>query len=368
MKIISRNDKDGSFQLQAESLTDLYILDNIIEIGDKVFARTRRRVKKEGSEKRTGDKGERISLFLGIQVSDHGFSEILEQPRLRIKGVIIHTPSELASLGSFHTLVIEVGIPLTIQKEEWTSYHFELLEEAKTALSRPKIGIIAVEREIASFAILNNFKIQKFGPGYIRARTPRKMVQGTKKAQDSMEGGFFQAIFDQIKKMHSENVEKIIIGGPGFTKDRLIHFVNEKKVFPVEIIPENVSSGTSSGIGEIIKRGTVEKIAQDYRFLKEANLIDEFVSRVGQDTNTVTYGMDYIEEIAPTHAIETVLILDSYLREPDVTKRKAIRGMLKQIEAGKGKVIVINQKSENGKRLKAFGGVIALLRYPIALQ
>ena len=75
MKILSRNDKEATIRLQAESLTDLYILDNIIEIGDKAFAYTSRRIRKEGAEKRSGDKGERIPLFLGVLVNDHGFSE-----------------------------------------------------------------------------------------------------------------------------------------------------------------------------------------------------------------------------------------------------------------------------------------------------
>ncbi|MFX1250963.1 MAG: mRNA surveillance protein pelota [Promethearchaeota archaeon] len=367
MKILSRNDKEATIRLQAESLTDLYILDNIIEIGDKAFAYTSRRIRKEGAEKRSGDKGERIPLFLGVLVNDHGFSESVAQSQLRIKGTIIHDPTELTALGSSHTLKIEVGTPLTIQKEEWTSYHFELLEEANIAIKRPKIGIIAIERDMASFAILNNFEIQKFGPGHIRARTSRKISHGTQKKQVSTSENFFQTILDQIKKMREENIEKIIVGGPGFTKDKLIHFVNEKSALSVEMIPENASSGTSNGITEIIKRGAVEKIAQDYRVLKESKLIDEFVTRVAQEKNTATYGIDYIKETASMHAIECVLILDSYLREPDITKRNEIRSILKDIEAGNGKIIVIDQKTENGKRIRAFGGIIGLLRYPVAI-
>src|SRR5271157_5046809 len=123
MKILKFDEKKGEMTLQIETLNDLWVLYNVIFPGDKVEARTVRRV-----VVREGEKGDRKPMKLGIKVEDVSFYEFAN--RLRIKGQIFAGPADLISIGRYHTLNIEPGQSIKVIKEIWYDHLVQRIKKS----------------------------------------------------------------------------------------------------------------------------------------------------------------------------------------------------------------------------------------------
>ena len=95
MKIDKKDLKHNILLITPENLTDLYIVSQIINEKDQVYAFTTRRVRTPGKESREGDKGERIKVYLGIKVLEVEYQDSAVDQRLRIKGKIISGPEDV---------------------------------------------------------------------------------------------------------------------------------------------------------------------------------------------------------------------------------------------------------------------------------
>jgi len=363
VQILHKDLRKSILKLKPLTATDLYVLSNVLEVGDHITGRTVRRVHRRGHESRSGDKGERIPVFLTIDAQEIGFHESTTQPRLRIRGRILEGPEDLVSVGSWHTFNIETGSILTIKKKDWTSYHFQLLDEAQQASQRKKIGLLVINTGQATMAIVDNFKVRTAFQE--RFKIPRK-TSSTKTRKHNI-GQFFRSIADILNRLISvEGIEHLVIGGPGFTKDHLVDFLAEGNILPdVSIQVETTSSALPAGIGELISRGTIDKLAAEYNIIQERKILDEFLSRLGKGLETITYGLDSVCQAAQMGAIDTLLVLDTLLRSQDDNKKQLIQTTLKQTEYSRGRLHVVAANSENGKQLDGLGGMLALLRFPI---
>ena len=159
MKIDKKDLKHNILLITPENLTDLYIVSQIINEKDQVYAFSTRRVRTPGKESREGDKGERIKVYLGIKVLEVEYQDSAVDQRLRIKGKIISGPEDVVSLNSTHTINISPGQSFSLQKEIWLDYQFSILKKSEES-NRPIIGVIAIEPGVFTIAMINNFKIQ----------------------------------------------------------------------------------------------------------------------------------------------------------------------------------------------------------------
>lgn len=362
MRIVSENIRQGSKQLIPESITDLFLLHNLIDSGDLVTARTDRRVRKSGVSGREGDKGERVKMTLTIAVEEVNFQDSEVDHRLRIRGRIQEGPSELVSLGSMHTINIEKGETLTIVKPEWSKYHYKILEEGKRAVDRPAIGLIAMERGIATIGMIDNFKMEVVAKE--STELPGKIAKT--KQRDSAEKNFYNRILSIIRNQLNGRVEVLVIGGPSHTKDYFHKYLlenwpnNEKKIFI-----ENISTGTVAGLHELINREIIDRLATEYNIIRETKYIEEFESRIAIDPSRIGYGLDQIVQLLEQGAIEVLLISDMLVRSRDVTIKPIINHIMDLIDQTRVNFLIIDHKSENGKKIETFGKAIALLRYAI---
>ncbi|MHA2034342.1 MAG: mRNA surveillance protein pelota, partial [Candidatus Thorarchaeota archaeon] len=103
MKVIKRVPKEGRITLKIETLDDLWHLYNIVAAGDRVIARTVRRVR-IGSEDDRKQESVRKPMTLVLEVEDISFHTFSN--RVRIKGRILEGPSDLVNIGSHHTFNI----------------------------------------------------------------------------------------------------------------------------------------------------------------------------------------------------------------------------------------------------------------------
>ncbi|MBR1974118.1 MAG: HAD hydrolase family protein, partial [Candidatus Methanomethylophilaceae archaeon] len=67
-----------------------------------------------------------------------------------------------------------------------------------------------------------------------------------------------------------------------------------------------------------------------------------------------------VKDAADAGAVETLLILDSKLREEDLDT------IVRTVEVQKGNVIIVSAQHDGGKQLASLGGLGAILRYRLA--
>ena len=360
MKILQENYKKNLKKLQPENFTDLYFLSKIIEPGDVLTASTHRRVRKKGTRGREGDKGEKVALTLTIKVNDVTFQESIVDKRLRIKGTIVEGPEEYVSLGSFHTINITIGKPVTIIKSKWLSYHISILEESQKHIAQNRICLIAIEKGVATVAVLEHIKLHIISK--ITKNIPGKIA--TQEARNKGLTEFFKEIVEVLKHQVPSDIEIIVIGGPGKIKIDFLEFLkNSAQFLNKKIYVEDVASGTSAGIEELSKRGIISKIANEFAFVKIQAIIDRFVKMLATEPTKVGYGINNLLEMAKLGAIEVILINDDLIRTNDKEIKEKIEQLFVLLKKTRVDYFLVDHDTDQGKQIQMFGGLIAILRY-----
>jgi len=363
MRILKTDLKNNRIVLRPETPTDIYVLSNLITVGDRLIAKTSRRIRRIGSEGRTGDDSQRVTMVIGIEVEDHSFQDSSVSNRLRVKGKIFQGPEQYVSIGSYHTLNLELSRVVTIVKTEWSKYYLQLLKEAEEASKKPKICLIAIDKTEVCIGLLDNFNITVIAQE--KSGISRK---GTK---EKIRFKQTQSYFDQIATIISRSIlpetKNIVLGGPGFIKEQLATFIRGKFVKDNlnVIVAGSLSGGNRVGLSELLQVEAIDKLANDFRVLEEQHLIEEFFERINQGTSNVSYGLRNLQEVAKTGAIERILLLDSLLRGVEGINFSEVQQLLQEVERTRGKVSIVSAQSENAQKLKTFGGIVALLRYAL---
>lgn len=360
MKIDKKDLKHNILGITPENLTDLYILSQIINEKDQLYSFTTRRVRTPGKESREGDKGERIKVYLGIQVLEVEFQDTDVDQRLRVKGKIISGPDDVVSFNSTHTINIAIGQNFSLQKENWLDYHFEILKKSAEA-NRPIIGLVAIEPGLFTIASINNFKIQI----YIQERNQIPSKQSNSKIRSANDSNFFKKILNLTKIYFSDDsIRNIVIAGPGSYKTKFLSYLHEEwRNHNKIILVEDLSSAYE--INELITRQNLQKLAGQYQILEESAIITEFEKRLGQNFEKICYGLNQCLQSAEQGALENILFLDTLLRSENETEKYSMIQLMEQIDKTKVKFLIVDSKTENGKIVKNFGGLIGLLRYSI---
>lgn len=335
---------EGEIALTPETLDDLWHLKYIIEKGDLVFSVTKR--KAEGStDKLRPEKVEKKTVRLGIRVEDVEFHKFSN--RLRVHGVIEHG----MDMGSYHTLNIEDGVNLSINKI-WKKDQIERVNEAEAAAKRPKVVIVAIEEGDADIGLVRHYGIEIYS----------HITQSSGKGEGTLREVFFKTILDQLKHAASES-ESIVVAGPGFTKeDFMKYFRTHEKEMAETVLTEDTSSIGMSGFQEVLRRGAVDRIMEESRIARESSLMESLLKEVALD-GKAAYGLDEVKKALDYGAIETLLVADEMLR---LEREKGnIDSLLIAVEHAQGKVVVFSTEFEPGQKLQALGGIAALLRYKI---
>lgn len=363
MRVLKIDMKNKKVVLRPENPTDLYVLSNVISIGDHIIAKTSRRVRRSGSEGRSGDESQRITIVIGVEVEDYAFQDSSVSNRLRVKGKIFQGPEQHVSIGSYHTLNLELTRAITIIKPEWSKYYLQLLKEAEEASKKPKICLIAADKAEVCVGLLDNFKISVIA--HEKSHISRKLTK--EKVRSKQTQSFFEQIAMIISRQVLPETKNIVLGGPGFIKEQLANFLKSKfsKENIIVIVAGSLSGGNRIGLSELLQMDAVDKLAADFQFFEENSLIDEFFKRINQGTTDVVYGFGEIKKIASTGAIETLILLDSLLRGGDGMNPDEVQQLLREVEKTRGKISIVSSQSENANRMKTFGGIIGLLRYAL---
>ncbi|ASJ03204.1 mRNA surveillance protein Pelota [Thermococcus profundus] len=356
MQIIHQDLKEGKVKVKAETLDDLWHLYHIIDPGDTVYAKTLRKQAQRADSLRA-EKVEVIPVFLGVKAEKINFHKFANQ--VRVTGPIVYASREDVPLGKYHTIAIEQGTVVTIQKPRWKEHHIERLKEAVEASKRARVMIVVIDDGEADMALVREYGVEILNS--IRHNLGGKQYRTDRESEEMK---FFHDVARTIEDvMKRENVEKAIVAGPGFVKEDFYKFLRDKyPELAKKVVIEDTSVTGRTGIYEVIKRGIVDRVYHENRVAKEIQLVEKVLENIARNNGLVAYGLNEVEEAINYGAVETLLVLDELLKGED---REKIEGLMDAARYSRGEVIVVSSEHEGGEKLKALGGLAALLRFRV---
>ncbi|TFG16670.1 MAG: mRNA surveillance protein pelota [Promethearchaeota archaeon] len=357
MKIMEFDKKKQEMVLKTESLNDLWALYNVIGSGDKVSAQTHRRV-----VLREGSKGERKPMQLTINVESLSFHEFSN--RLRIKGTILEGPDEYVSFGSYHTLNIKIGKIVSIIKEQWLKSEIKRIKQLSIFESNFLILMIAIETGLATIVLVSNYS-------NYRIATIKKTIPGKRYEQRHRNKAyeeFFSAIIKIIEEnVKSNNIDLIVICGPGSTREHLLKAIQDTviniKLPPVENI--HASSGTESAILETLKSDKLSKLKNKVKIIQEVAKIEEIFRLFSTDPDLIAIGFDEVTKAAELGAIKELFCSDTLIRGVSKDNKMRIENLLNLVEKSRAIINILSSEHLTGQQIIDLGELVAILRYKI---
>ena len=343
MRLLGQNPAGGSMKVQIETEDDIWHLFNVIETDDILTASTMRRDEKAGDKLRA-ERADKKRMTLSVRAEKIEFSD--SDLRLRVLGTITDGPQDI---GQHHTLIFEVGETLTVTKEKWRETQVERLRKAVFESRRPMIAFVSLDQDEASVAVLRQFGLKEMA-------SIRSMRSGKQYQEKESASGYHDEIISKLMPLAEEGMPLVILG-PGFEKELLAESGKRKApgIFSKAHIHHTGQSGMA-GINELMKKGMGADILRESRVAAEMESVEKLMEEIGRE-GLATYGPKHVEEMSAAGAVETLLILDSLIREKDHD------GIVRDVESQKGNVIVVSERHDAGRQLAALGGIAAILRY-----
>lgn len=333
-------------KVRIDNPDDLWHLKNLISPGDVVSSVTYRREEEQRDTIRAS-RGEKKRMRLDIEVEKVEFHEFTD--RLRVLGIIVDGPQDL---GSYHTLNLTEEDNITIIKEGWREHHLRRLRDAVEQSEKPLVTLLAMEEDEATLAVLRQYGVKEMAR--IDSHRGGKMYDGERMTRED----FFKAVVEKLELTLTEGSQLIILG-PGFTKEDMYRYLKKHHPGMVEHVQVvNSGNGGMNGIHEVLKSGREGGMLQEQRVSYESNKVEELLVRIKKD-EPVSYGLENVNKTVEMGAAETLLILDTRVRDQEGER------LMERVEQLGGKVIIISSSHEGGDKLEALGGYGALLRYKV---
>ena len=343
-----------------EDADDLLTLRRIIENGDYVFADTTRVIKKVKEFARP-DKGERIKVRVSVRVESISLDDIVD--RLRITGIITNTDNELVPRGIHHSLTVQVGDTITIDKNrKWNDIETNILKRSGNSTNFILVAIDAQEAAVAKISgthlkIIPNIYSGQSGKRYQHAAKNNPNIEI-----------FFDDIAKTIQSIFSaaeeENNSTIIIFGPGETKRRFYNLLVEKHKLEkgkVSLI-DGVDVAGEDGIFVFLRSPAIKEAMSSSKLATVSSILDDIMRLVHKGEAKYAMGMQEVSNAASIKAIEYLVFSDSIFKttdENDVVK------LLNLLESQGAKSFAVDSSTDIGWRVSSLGGIVALLRYSI---
>ncbi len=324
------NPENKTFEVIPQDYEDLWRLSLLVERGDLVCCQTRR-VLKMAEEK------VRVPLKVCIEVE----KVALKESYLRVLGRIVHVPQKYAYLKGFREGVsIKYGMPLTVVKAKWE-------ERIENSLKK------SVKEKRSIFVVCLDFKsccIARISDGV-------KIIWEGSRSSPKESGRTREFFRDISSKIH--DLKEVVVMGPHIPVSSFLKFIKEEGV-PVKVVGVvKTSYGGLEGLYEGIRHGKLCEVAKNVRFLESSRAIEELLASLFKGDKRVVYGLQELKKADELGAVEEVYVLESLLTSPEVSR------LLESVEKKGGRVVLVADFGEVASKLRALGGAVGRLRYPI---
>jgi peptide chain release factor subunit 1 len=302
----------------------------------------------------------------------------------------------------------EVVPPQPIESRHYRCDKEFVLEPLKQMIVDDRVyGLIVCDKSEAAIGYLQGnsiktaYTIESNVPG--KTRAGGQSAQRFARIRKQMLKTFLTDISEKSKKAFLDKAREdkllgIIIGGPGFVKDKLIdddylHQELQENVIAVE----SLGHSGEGALKELVQKAE-EKI-EDSQAVREKQLVQEFFQNLKEENGKSEYGLEQVMKAMKMGAVETVLISEDFDQyravyecpnnhEKEIFERKPeIEESIECDECGEemdleeiadivdvfaekaeemsSNLEIIGTEHEEGKRLMNMGGIAAILRYRI---
>lgn len=302
----------------------------------------------------------------------------------------------------------EVIPPQPIESRHYRCDKEFVLEPLKEMIVDDRVyGLIVADKNEAAIGYLQGSKIKTAYT--MESNVPGKTKAGGQSAQrfsrlrKEMLKTFLGEIADKskqafMKKNREDKLLGIIVGGPGFVKDKLLdddylHKELEEKV----VTRKSLDVSGEPGLSQLVEKA--EEEIEDSQVVKEKNLVNDFFENLQKENGKSEYGIEQVEKALKMGAVDTVLISEDvnlyrarylcpYDHEKEIFEHKPeINDSIECEQCNKemdlediGDIIdvfgskaeemsseleIISTDHEEGQRLYNLGGIAAILRYRI---
>jgi protein pelota len=360
MKILDLDVKKGNVKVAVENVDDLWHLYNLLVKGDAVRARTSRAIK-GASEGSRPSEGRRVAMTLKLRVEEIAFDKNLS--RLRLRGIVLGAPERYDGIkGSYHTITVAPNDQLRFFKNRLTRYEVRRLKSA-SEIKAPPVVIIALDDEEAAVGVLGRFGVE--------VKFEKKNKLPSKREADRREDAFnryFSELAHVLQEVWRPEMRQLAVVGPGFVKEGFVRYLRENlKLKPEPALHvQFASSGGSSGLNEALRSGVLLKVIRESRVLEEVALVEKFLAALASGRRDVAYGIDEVEAADRFGAVDRLMVVDRRLREVEDEERLRLESVIRGVEDKRGRITIISSEHEGGEKIMSFGGVAAMLRFPIS--
>lgn len=304
--------------------------------------------------------------------------------------------------------VWEVIPPRPIESRHYRCDKEFVLEPLKQMVVEDKVyGLIVADKNDAAIGFLQGNSIKT--EHVMSSNVPGKTKAGGQSAQrfqrfrKEMYQTWMNEIADNAKKSflpkkRQDKLLGIIIGGPGFTKDKLIEddYIHQELQEDI-VAKESTNFSGEEGLEELVSKA--EDSIQDSQVVKEKNLVTEFFENLEKENGKSEYGPERVKEALDVGAVDTILISEStelyyaefecpegheehmFESKAEIPEEKECHECNQDLELTELADIVdafgekaeemssdleiIGNEHEEGRRLENMGGIAAILRYRI---
>ncbi|MCI4337798.1 MAG: hypothetical protein L3J72_00620 [Thermoplasmata archaeon] len=345
MRLLHQDPATGLLRLRIETPSDLWRVARLIRPGDRVGASTTRR-DPEAPEETPGAQRDRRRIWLIVtaeQVEFHGFSR-----HVRVTGPILEGPFDL---GRHHTLDLDEGEEFTVQKERLLAGERALLEEGLASRNEPTLVVAAVDWGDSSVVRIRGRSVEPVAD-------LRRTLPGKRYGSSHVEKERGQYVTEVVELLRNElpGALALVVAGPGFLKERIAKELQE--LDPANKGKIRVIAASESGrpgIDELLRSGRATEVLRSSAAAEEASLVEGLLTELSGRRASV--GPTETAEAVSAGAAETVLVLDTRLTDP------AFSQILEEARTGRGRVFIVREDGEPGRRLAGLGGIAARLRY-----
>ena len=342
MRILEQDQRGGNIKVALETDEDIWHLYNVLEVGDLVTASTTRREEKS-ADKLRAERAEKKRMTLGIRVEKIEFSD--EDLRLKVLGVIETGPQDV---GQHHTLMMEIGDSLIMTKVKWRDSQLERLKRAVTDSRKPKILFVSLDQDDATIAVMRQFGIKEIV-------SIRSMRSGKQYEEKGKEDNYHKEIASKLESIIEDDMPLVILG-PGFEKESFAEYLKRTGFGKVHLY--HTGQCGMAGVNELMKAGVGSELLRESAVGMEIEIVERLMTEIGKD-GLAAYGPNEISRAVDAGAVDTLLVLDSKLREQDLDDT------IRSVESQQGKIVVISEQHDAGKTLASLGGMGAILRYKV---
>ncbi|MFB6116306.1 MAG: peptide chain release factor aRF-1 [Candidatus Nanosalina sp.] len=302
----------------------------------------------------------------------------------------------------------EVVPPQPIESRHYRCDKEFVLQPLKDMVVDDRVyGLIVADKSEAAIGYLQGnsiktaYTLDSNVPG--KTRAGGQSAQRFARLRKEMLKSFLQEIAEKsqsafLDKARDDKLLGIIVGGPGFVKEKLVeddylHQELQDKIVAVE----SLGHSGEGALKELVSKA--EESIQDSQAVKEKQLVNRFLENLKEENGKSEYGVEPVKKALDMGAVETVLISEDlelfhatyecengheeeiFEEKPEIEDEMEcpecgesmqleeishIVDALGEIAENMGSELeIISTDHEEGERLMNMGGVAAILRYRI---